>query len=230
MPRADRSHRPPDRCGPVGGCTRGTRPGPRSETAAKRRASPWITTANPTAPTAATPAASMSRPSSRLNPLIRRTLAAITSGTPIQPGRWTGWITAMRAPIPNWAAKPEGCGKSEAVVADPHGDCGGQRHQHDGPAHRPPDHEPGVHGDAAQVGNGRLLGLERPRAIHDPKSVGERDAGRDGDRSDARGHPQRRKGLPLSRPRCGPPRPLHHEGFGATVQLEPLDGLNPARR
>ena len=87
--------------------------------AAIKRAGPGVRTAKPTAAAAPTPPASMSRPSSKLKPLIRTTLAAMTSGTPIQPGRWTGWVAAMRAPTPSWAPSRSGAGRSNRSSPTP---------------------------------------------------------------------------------------------------------------
>ena len=43
----------------------------------------------------------------------------MTRGTPIQPGRWTGWIDGDDGSDAQLSGKPHRRGKPEAVVADP---------------------------------------------------------------------------------------------------------------
>ena len=87
-------------------------------------------------------------------------------------------MTAMSAPTPNWAASRNGAGRPKRSSLTPTASAAANGTSTMGRPTTSADHQAGEDSHAAQVGHGRLLGLERPGAIHDAEAVGEHDAQR----------------------------------------------------
>ena len=148
----------------------------------------------------------------------------MTRGTPIQPGRWTGCVDGDDGPDAELGREPNSRGKAKSVVADADGQGRSQRYQGDRPTNADADRDTREDGDPTQVGHGDFLCLEGPRAVHDLPTPGDPMHTGANVAVTTRAAVATRN-TSISTPPVGRGRPLHEEGLGAPMQLEPLDRL-----